>query len=59
MARNLVDMVDVDEDVDLFEKLGHSNKRYNNKRDNQEQIKRKRREKQKMRQEAEKEALYE
>lgn len=56
MARNLIDLVDDfddDKEVDLFEKLGHSNKRKFNKRnDLQEKIKQQRRERQKIRQQA-------
>lgn len=55
MARNLIDLVDnfEEDDVDLFEKLGHSNRRkYNKMNDSREQIKKQRREKQKIRETA-------
>lgn len=53
LARNYIDLIDEDEnDFELFEKLGHANKKFNKMNDAQEKIKQKRRQRQKMKEDA-------
>ena len=52
MARNYIDLIDEEDDFELFEKLGHTSKKFNKMNDAQEKIKQKRRQRQKMKEDA-------
>ena len=52
LARNYIDLIDEEDDFELFEKLGHTSKKFNKMNDAQEKIKQKRRQRQKMKEDA-------